>query len=289
MAWIMKDIFLINGDNWGELMSTLAEWMTTFKSMQQNGDFPRMAHCLMAAREALYGTSEPSEDSELYLKNFLDVFVWCAFAELENGNGEAALSYLATAEEIVDRVYGKRQMLLVCYKGYAYQQLGMYAEAEQCFLEYLAHEPQDETVFFRLGNVAAHQQQWDKALEAYDHALRIKKNYREARLNIGIVARWLGDEETAEAMALDEELRQRIFNDSELEEDPGRYSLVMNPDIGRYRYLSTPGIVYHFCVNKLIGCWWLATVTSTFWIMIQPIRHCWSIIKILKKKLMSFI
>lgn len=230
MAWIMKDIFLINGDNWGELMSTLAEWMTTFKSMQQNGDFPRMAHCLMAAREALYGTSEPSEDSELYLKNFLDVFVWCAFAELENGNGEAALSYLATAEEIVDRVYGKRQMLLVCYKGYAYQQLGMYAEAEQCFLEYLAHEPQDETVFFRLGNVAAHQQQWDKALEAYDHALRIKKNYREARLNIGIVARWLGDEETAEAMALDEELRQRIFNDSELEEDPGRYSLAMNPD-----------------------------------------------------------
>ncbi len=206
-------------------MPTLAELMTEFKYMEENGDFPRMARCLREAREALYNEPSNTEAKGVFLENFLNVFVWCAFGELENHHGAAALSFLETAEEIVDRVYGKRQIHLVCYKGYAYQQLGMYAEAEQCFLEYLAFEPQDETIFFRLGNVAAHQQQWDKALEAYDHALRLKKNYREARLNIGIVARWLGDEETAEAMALDEELRQRIFNASELEEDPGHYSL----------------------------------------------------------------
>ena len=209
-------------------MPTLAELMNEFKYMEENGDFPRMARCLRVAREAVYNEPSRTEAGNLFLEKFLNVFTWCAFGELENQHGAAALSFLETAEEIVDRVYGKRQMLLVCYKGYAYQQLGMYAEAEQCFVEYLAHEPQDETIFFRLGNVAAHQQQWDKALEAYAHALRIKKNYREAMLNVGIVARWLGDEETAEAMALDEELRQRIFNDSELEEDPGRYSLELD-------------------------------------------------------------
>lgn len=209
-------------------MPKLAELMTEFKYMEENGDFLRMARCLRSAKEAVYNESSNTEAKELFLENFLNVFVWCAFGELENHHGAAALSFLETAEEIVDRVYGKRQMLLVCYKGYAYQQLGMYAEAEQCFLEYLAHEPQDETIFFRLGYIAAHQQQWDKALEAYDHALRIKKNYREAMLNIGIIARWLGDEDTAGAMAIDEELRQRIFNDSELEEDPGRYSLELD-------------------------------------------------------------
>ncbi|WP_297569140.1 glycosyltransferase [uncultured Anaerovibrio sp.] len=211
-------------------MCTLSEWMEQYREREQAYDFPGMATCLNSSKEELFAESPQSEAGSFFLEHFFNTFVWCAFSALEKNQGEVALSYLETAEEIVDRVYGKRQMLLVCYKGYAYQHLGMYAEAEQCFLEYLAHEPQDETVFFRLGNVAAHQQQWNKALEAYDHALRIKKNYREAMLNIGIIARWLGDKETAEAMALDEELRQRIFNDSELEEDPGRYSLAMNPD-----------------------------------------------------------
>lgn len=211
-------------------MHTLAELMTCFNNMQRNGDFPRMAKCLSAARSELYTEAVRSEAGEKFLENFLNVYIWCAFSELENYHGEAALSYLETAEEIFDKVYGKRQILLVCYKGYAYQQLGMYEEAEKCFLEYLAYEPQDETIFLRLGNVAAHQQQWDKALEAYGHALRIKKNYREALLNIGVVARCLGDDDTAAAMAQDEELRKRIFSEMELEEDPGRYSLELQTE-----------------------------------------------------------
>ena len=226
----MRVVFSISSGKRGEGMPTLGDWMAEFNNMRQNGDFPRMARCLSAVKNELYKDSLPQETKEMFLDNFLDVYVWCAFAALENQHGEAALSFLATAEEIVDKVYGKRQLLLVCYKGYAYQQLGMYTEAEQCFLEYLAFEPQDETIFFRLGNMAAHQQQWDKALEAYDHALRIKKNYREAMLNIGIVAKWLGDEDTAAAMALDDELRQRIFSESELEENPGRYSLELDTE-----------------------------------------------------------
>ena len=217
-------------------MRTLSQWMTEFKSLQKSCDFPGMADCLCAAREELYAETTRSDAGKFFLDHFLDVFVWCAFSALTHHQGEAALSYLNTAEEIILRIYGKKQMLVECYKGYAYQELGRYAEAEQLLVEYLSHEPQDETIFLRLGNIAVHQNQWEKALEAYDHALRIKKNYREAMLNIGIVARQLGDDESASAMAIDDELRKRIFVDGTLEENPGHYSLRMDED----DYLEIP-------------------------------------------------
>lgn len=217
-------------------MHTLSQWMTEFKTMQQNCDFPGMADCLSAAREDLYAETTLSEAGEFFLDHFLDVFVWCAFSALTNHQGEVALSYLNTAEEIIHHIYGKKQMLVECYKGYAYQELGRYDEAEQLLVEYLSHEPQDETIFLRLGNIAVHQNQWGKALEAYDHALRIKKDYREAMINIGIVARHLGDDEAAAAMAIDDELRKRIFVEGVLEENPGYYSL----EVDEEKYLDIP-------------------------------------------------
>ena len=122
------------------------------------------------------------------------------------------------------------------YKGYANQDLGNYDLAETLYLEYLAYEPQDETIFLRLGNMAFHQREFNKALEAYSHALNIKKNYKEAMINIGVVAKTLGVEETALAMAQTSEMKQRIMIEGAIEENPNRYSLDIDDD----NYKSIP-------------------------------------------------
>ena len=214
-------------------MRSLEEWMSEFIRRENEYDFPAMAECLIEARSDLYQEQERSAAGKLFLDKFLHVFVLSAFDALNRRDGQQALAYLETAEEILTKVYDKQLLIMKVYKGYALQAMGDFDKAERLYLEYLSYEPQDETIFLRLGNMAIQQEQWDKGLEAYGHALRIKKNYREAMINIGVVARMMGDEDTASAMAQDEELRQRIFVDGRLEEDPCRYSLEIDDDAFR--------------------------------------------------------
>lgn len=217
-------------------MRNLQWWMTEFAAREKEYDFPGMAKCLTEARNELYREQERSAAGKEFLDKFLNVFVLSSFEALTAGEGQQALMYLETAEEILTKIYDKHLLIMKLYKAYARQALGDFSEAEKLYLEYLSYEPQDETIFLRLGNMAAQQKCWDKALEAYGHAINIKKNYREAMINIGVLARMLGDEETAAAMAIDEEMRQRIFVEGALEADPCRYSL----DIADADYQKIP-------------------------------------------------
>ncbi|SDP29232.1 glycosyltransferase [Selenomonas ruminantium] len=211
-------------------MRSLQEWMTEFVRREREYDFPGMAECLAEARNELYREQERSAPGKLFLDKFLNVFVLSAFVALEAGNGQQALVYLEMAEEVLKKIYDKQLLIMKAYKGYALQAMGDFDKAEKLYLEYLAYEPRDETIFLRLGNMAVQQKQWDKGLEAYGHALQIKKNYREAMINIGVVARMMGDEDTAASMAQTEEMRQRIFGEGSLEENPCRYALEIDDD-----------------------------------------------------------
>ena len=167
---------------------------------------------------------------EKFLDKFLNVFVLCAFDALDKNLYFKALEYLEMAEIIIDRFYNKRLLIVSKYKGYAYQAIGENEKAEEIFLKFLAHEPQDETLFLRLGNLSFHQGDYKKALEAYSHALNIKKNYKEAMINIGVVARKLGDDETALVMSQTDEMHKKIFLEETIEENPNRFSLDIEDD-----------------------------------------------------------
>lgn len=217
-------------------MQNLSDMIKDFERFEQGHDFEGMAKCLSELRYFVYNEDIRSEAGKLFLDKFFNVFVFASFKALEQGAGERALQYLEIAGEVVDKIYGKKNRMLLCYQGFAQQMLGNYEKAEDLYLAYLAGAPDDETIFLRLGNMAAHRQQWDKALEAYGHAMRLKKNYFEAMMNIGIVAKILGDEETAKTMAVNDELYRRIFAEVTLEEDPGRYSLEIEDE----EYLQIP-------------------------------------------------
>lgn len=112
---------------------------------------------------------------------------------------------------------------LIAYSGQWYQGA---AEAFSAYLENGAKQG-DEIAYFHLGNCFFRQQKWEDALEAYEKALAMRQDFREALINIGLVARKLGDEETARGMAQDAEVFRGIFMRGTLCENPLEYSLTI--------------------------------------------------------------
>ena len=104
-----------------------------------------------------------------------------------------------------------------------------YAVAENHFRMYLQNGVyrKNEIAYLHLGNCCFHQQAWDKALEAYGKALDLRKNFPEVLINIGLVAKKLGDEKTAKEFARDERLFNGIFARGTLCENPLEYTLAI--------------------------------------------------------------
>ena len=112
---------------------------------------------------------------------------------------------------------------------------GDYSLAERCFHSYLQAYPKagevNEAAYLHLGNVHFRQCEMGKALDAYETALMLRKDFPEATINGGLVARRMGDETSAKAMATNELIFEGIFREGTLCESPLAYSLAIPDDI----------------------------------------------------------
>ena len=110
-------------------MRNLQWWMAEFAAREKEYDFPGMAKCLTEARNELYREQERSAAGKEFLDKFLNVFVLSSFEALTAGEGQQALMYLETAEEILTKIYDKHLLIMKLYKAYARQALGDFSEA----------------------------------------------------------------------------------------------------------------------------------------------------------------
>ncbi|MCR5030595.1 MAG: tetratricopeptide repeat protein [Selenomonadaceae bacterium] len=144
-------------------------------------------------------------------------------------------------------VWNFRHYGLKCFKGFIYKQLpslyyyqGLisygikdYALAQQSFESYVNHHVYqwNEIAYLHLGNTYFRQQYWDKALEAYGKALELRQDFPEVLINIGLVAKVLGDDDTAQEMAKTSQLFHGIFTRGTLCESPLEYTLAIPDDL----------------------------------------------------------
>ncbi len=85
--------------------------------------------------------------------------------------------------------------------------------------------------YFHLGNVYYQEQRWDDALGSYNLAMDMRKDFPEVLVNIGLIARRMGDEATAKAVASNPVVFEKIFVQNALCEDPLEYSLAISPTL----------------------------------------------------------
>lgn len=121
---------------------------------------------------------------------------------------------------------------LYYYKALISYGLRQYRTAAEDFSAYFQYDgTRDEMACFHLGNCFFRLQQWEQALDAYGKALTIRKDFREAMINIGLVARKLGDEGSAREMAKDAALFSGIFTRGTLCENPLEYALAIPEEL----------------------------------------------------------
>lgn len=123
----------------------------------------------------------------------------------------------------------KSRPFLYYYKALIAYGLEQYRMAAEVFSGYFRYEEnaRDEIAWFHLGNCFFRLQQWEQALESYGKVLAIRKDFREAMINIGLVARKFGDDGSAREMAKDSMLFHGIFTRGTLCEDPFEYTLAI--------------------------------------------------------------
>lgn len=111
--------------------------------------------------------------------------------------------------------------------------INAYKVAEKYFQVYLQNDVHkgNEIAYLHFGNCYFRQRQWDKALAAYETALELRKDFPEVLINIGIIAKHIGDNAMAEKIACTPELFHGIFVRGTLCENPLEYSLAIPQDL----------------------------------------------------------
>lgn len=140
---------------------------------------------------------------------------------------QKAISHYAGFDNVFFRAYP----YLYYYKALIAYRLGDYDSAERFFREYVEKSGADEMAYFHLGNVYYQKQRWDDALGAYNLALDMRKDFLEVLVNIGLIARRMGDEATAKAIASNPVVFEKIFVQNALCEDPLEYALSIPPNL----------------------------------------------------------
>ncbi|HEY9784622.1 MAG TPA: tetratricopeptide repeat protein, partial [Candidatus Obscuribacterales bacterium] len=97
---------------------------------------------------------------------------------IANGNQDKLLlaAYSQSDEEAIERTYNKVNQLLKARRA---------QEAKEILLPALARYPQCAELHFQLGNALLDTEQYQKAVDEYQQALRLKTPFPEAVLNIG--------------------------------------------------------------------------------------------------------
>ena len=149
---------------------------------------------------------------------------------LRGNNYEAAQKAISHYEGF-DNVFFRAYPYLYYYKALIVYRLGDYDSAERFFREYVEKSGADEMAYFHLGNVYYQEQRWDDALGAYNLALDMRKDFLEVLVNIGLIARRMGDEATAKAIANNPVVFEKIFVQNALCEDPLEYALSIPPNL----------------------------------------------------------
>ena len=178
---------------------------------------------------ALDGQNKRNQDSPEVMtitSDELKHFLLKALFALEDNNYEAAQKAMSHYEGF-DNIFFQAYPYLYYYKALlAYGQKD-YDSAERFFLEYIEKSAVDEMAYFHLGNVYFRKQEWNNALESYNSALDMRKDFPEVLVNIGLIARQLGDEATAKAVARDQVIFEKIFVQNAFCENPLEYALAI--------------------------------------------------------------
>ncbi len=180
-------------------------------------------------RAALGGQNESPQDSptiKTISSDELKQFLLETLFSLRDKKYDAAQKAMSHYEGY-DNIFFRAYPYLYYYKALIAYRLEDYDSAGCNFRDYLEKTGTDEIAFFHLGNVFFQQQRWDKALENYNFALEMRKDFPEVLVNIGVIARRLGDEATARAVARNQEISDRIFGNSTICDDPMEYALAI--------------------------------------------------------------
>ena len=189
-----------------------------------------MKRTSISNREGRDKRNQDSPEVKTITSDELKRFLLEALFALRDKNYEAAQKAMSHYEGF-DNVFFRAYPYLYYYKALIAYGLKDYDSAEHFFREYVAKAGADEIAFFHLGNVYYQKQQWDKALESYNSALDMRKAFPEALANIGIIARQLGDEDMAKAVARSQTIFDRIFVQNELCEDPLEFALAIPKEL----------------------------------------------------------
>ena len=157
-------------------------------------------------------------------------FLLEALLALQDKNYDAAKKAMSNYEGF-DNVLFRAYPYLYYYKALIAYGQKEYEFAEQFFREYIEKSGADEMAYFHLGNVYYQEQRWDDALGSYNLAMDMRKDFPEVLVNIGLIARRMGDEATAKAVASNPVVFEKIFVQNALCEDPLEYSLAISPTL----------------------------------------------------------
>ncbi len=150
-------------------------------------DLCTQADCFM---EAFQRTA--SHDMQSFFAGKSDILFVTILQALQNHNGQQALQCFSFFSQELFRVHP----LFYFLRGKTFYVLARYQAAEADFLQYMEYCPEDEAVYFYLGNLYAMTKRIDKALSFYEMALSCRKFFPEVMVNISCLMAALGDDET---------------------------------------------------------------------------------------------
>ncbi len=174
--------------------------------------------------------SQDAREVKTISSDELKRFLLEALFSLQDKNYEAAKKAMSHYEGF-DNIFFRAYPYLYYYEALILYGIGDHDSAEKFLREYIEKSGADEMAYFHLGNVYFQKQEWDNALDCYNSALDMRKDFPEVLANIGLIARRLGDEATAQAVAQNPLVYEKVFVHNTLCEDPLEFSLAIPPDL----------------------------------------------------------
>ena len=183
-------------------MGSLAKLIEQYHRYEQQYDIEAMAGCFRQLEKL--NREVPAEELQFF-QHRSGVLSFGILQALQRHDGKCALEYMSCFQE--NAVENPVFWLL---KAMCFYELSEWEQAEKIYSSARQRFPQDELIPFYLGNIHYQRREWPLALACYEQALRLKRGFFEAAVNMVLTLRRMGKRRASAAWITHPEIQKGV-------------------------------------------------------------------------------